>query len=222
MRLLGLLSRRFQAEVLLVCRRPLLAGAPIPDDVRARYEFAVLDRQQLLSSCEVPELELLSQAVERSLRANDVCVGVLDQRRVASYCWYALSGHAPLSASLDIHFDPSCQVYAYRMLTLPSHRGRRLPLYCATFADAELLRRGYTHSIGYVRAQNLASRRALSRIPQNQTVGAVLYVVLFDKLFSFVTAGARRYGIRIVSTPHQIHARESRADPIRQRLTTHL
>ena len=171
-----------------------------PDDIRARYEFAVLDREQLLSSCARPELELSREAVERNLRANNVCVGVLDQRRLASYCWFALSGRAPLSASLDIHFDPSHQVYAYKMLTLPSHRGRRLPLYCASFGDAELLRRGYTHSIGYVRVQNLSSRRALSRIPENRTVGAVLYVMLFGRLFSLVTVGARRYGIRIVIT----------------------
>lgn len=200
MRLLGFLSRHFEAEVLLVCRRPLLT-APIPDDISARYEFAVLDREQLLSFCARPELELSREAVERNLRANDVCVGVLDQRRLASYCWFALSGRAPLSASLDIHFDPARQVYAYKMLTLPSHRGRRLPLYCASFADPELARRGYTHSIGYVRAQNLASRRALSRIPENQTVGVVVYVVLFGRLFSFVTAGAKRYGIRIVVAP---------------------
>jgi hypothetical protein len=128
-----------------------------------------------------------------------VCVGALNQRLIASYCWFALSGQAPLSASLDIHFDPSCQVYAYKMLTLPSHRGRRLPLYCASFGDAELRKKGYTHSIGYVRLQNFASRRALSRIPENQTVGVILYVVLFGRLLCFVTAGARRYGIRIVA-----------------------
>ena len=109
-----------------------------------------------------------------------------------------MSGRAPLSAALDIHFDASHQVYGYKLLTLPSHRGRRLPVYCASFGDVELRRRGYTHSIGYVRLQNLASRRALSRIPENQTVGAVLYVMIFGRLFSFVTAGARRYGIRIV------------------------
>jgi hypothetical protein len=187
-----------KAEVLLVCRRPLLTAATIPEDIRARYEFTVLDRGQLVQSCAVPDLELSRDAVDRNLEAHEVCVGALDQRHLVSYCWFALSGRAPLSAALDICFDASHQVYGYKLLTLPSHRGRRLPLYCASFGDVELRRRGYTHSIGYVRLQNLASRRALSRIPENQTVGAVLYVLVFGRLFSFVTAGARRYGIRIV------------------------
>jgi hypothetical protein len=108
-----------------------------------------------------------------------------------------MRGSAPLSATLDIHFHHVRQTYAYKMFTAASHRGRRLQLHAAQFGDAELVRRGYTHSIGYVRAQNWASRRSLSRIPGNVTVGRVFHMRCFGRLLSLVTSGAARYGIRL-------------------------
>lgn len=193
------LRRVLTIELFLIQRRPLVAGQVIPAAFRERFTVGQLDAEALLEHCDDPGLDLSRRFIEGALARGELCFGVLDGDRLVAYHWHAVE-IAPLDPEIEIGMRAS-HTYGYKMFTHPAYRGQRLQLHCIRYADDVLVRRGYTHAMGYVRYTNASSRRLLGRTADMEWVGWTGRITLLGHAFVLRTLGARRYGYSCTRVP---------------------
>jgi hypothetical protein len=200
-----MLKRAVDFNLFHVNRRPHVPARAIPDAIRGTFDFRVFSGAAVTDCPTSDAMELNRPFIEAAAARGDCCAAVLDRDgAVVAYDWRAFEGPTPIDDTLAVEFSHPGQVYGYKMFTDSRHRGQRLQLFSLWHFEEWLLGLGFTHTIGYVATQNLASRRALAKAEGQQTVGFAGYFRLFGRYFTFRTPGARRYGFRIRVSPASV------------------
>ncbi len=158
------------------------------------FHSAFLDEAQLLEFARDPELDLDSEFIRAGLAKGDRCFGIMKDRRLVSYGWYA-SRPTPIDDTLRFHFDPS-YVYMYKGFTRPGARGQRLHSIGKAQALARESERGSKGILSYVESNNFAALQSCSRMGF-ESVGTILVVTVNDRPVSFVTPGCRPYRLDV-------------------------
>jgi hypothetical protein len=200
-----MLKRAVDFNLFHVNRRPHLPAREIPDSIREAFEFRVFSGPTIGECPASDDLELNRPFIDAAAARGDCCAAVLNNEgAIVAYDWRAFEGPTPIDGKLAVEFRHPGQVYGYKMFTDSRHRGQRLQLFSLWHFEDWLLGRGFTHTIGYVATQNLASRRALAKAEGQQTVGFAGYFRVFGRYVTFRTPGARRFGFRISVSPTTI------------------
>lgn len=167
----------------LVCRdiRPAAATAvqETPSVLPEGFTFRALSAQDIDEFAGDPEHDLDSSLSALLDDDHTVCFAVLEDGRLASYCWYTV---APVSAEhhwgVALHLPPHT-AYAFKAFTCPAYRGQGLHQSAMELAFEELSRRfGTRRVLASISWTNEASRRCY------RAAG-------FRELGSLITSGSR-------------------------------
>jgi hypothetical protein len=192
------LGKTLQLNVLHVYRRPLDVESSIPEALARRYEFRELGGEEVMSFALDPVLNMSRRFVGEALLRGDRCFGVLAGGDLVAYHWQSLFGYAPCNHGVGVTFDWSKQTYQYKMFTVPEHRGRRLQRHSQAQADRTMRASGYAYTILYADSHNVASLRALSRVPMQRRVGTAVSMRLFGRHWTLHSPALARHGFRLV------------------------
>jgi hypothetical protein len=121
---------------------------------------------------------------------GDVCIGYFDQGRLVSYFWCGFEA-APMEAGLWVRVPPKYS-YAYKALTVESHRGRRLQHLLTNVSDRELVKHGLTYNIEYIATYNFPQRTASARYG-NKTIGIAGFVKWGNVVMPFHSPGVKSH-----------------------------
>jgi len=196
---LARLERWFGLKLVVIYRRPLLADHGTTMRIDETYSFRELTEQDLLRFSDDPALGLSRDFIHNALKSGDVSFGVLHADRLVSYRWYAFSGTTPCEHGLSMRYAYPGRTFGYKAFTDPSYRGKRLQDYCMQHADPILLRRGCTHTIGYIALYNLPSLRVVSRARDTKFLGIIAYTTVLRRNLAVATPAVRRNRISMVA-----------------------
>ena len=189
-RFMRLLASRLGVHVFLINSRPLNADAFL-EDIPPGEEIRYLKREDLDPADKEPGLSLLKSFAEAAFERGDVCIGYFDQDQLVSYFWCGFEA-VPMEAGLWVRVPPNYS-YAYKALTVGSHRGRRLQQLLTNASDRELAKRGLTHNIEYIATYNFPQRVASARYG-NKTIGIAGYVKWGALVRPFRSPGVKSHG----------------------------
>jgi ribosomal protein S18 acetylase RimI-like enzyme len=186
------LRRRLGIHFYYVLVRPLGAkprlGATPPG-----LECRVLEAQDLLAYCADPGLDLREQAVRAALAAGDVCVGALEQGRLAGYVWYSFASAAHVDG-VRVQIGPRLR-YAYKVHVRPGCRGRGIARALLARGAGLCPQRGRDLGLCFVAPDNAPSLRAFAAAGWRRA-GYAGYVKWRGRFRAFASAGAARAGAR--------------------------
>lgn len=187
---LGRLGRRLGVHAYHVLCRPL-SRAPVAPP--AGIVLRPLEEQEALEHFADSELPLSVEKSKTGFSRGEVCIGALDDGRLAGYAWFA-SRPAPHFDGIWMDFDPRV-IYTYRAYVRPGYRGRRIApaLYCS--ADALFLDRGRMFVALCIELGNTPSLIAAQRSGA-RTVGFVAYLHAGGRFLSLRSRGAKKIGYR--------------------------
>jgi hypothetical protein len=168
----------------------------------------VLAEKEVVAFAADRALDMDAQWVRNAYARGALCLGALQNGRLAGYTWLAY-GDTPFARGVWIALDPALR-YSYKSFVRPECRGQRIIQALHAFADQPALWRGRRRSIDFVAAENFASLSALDRTGA-RTLGYVTYVRLFGALIAFRSAGMRRAGIGLYAPPARRIADRMRA-----------
>jgi GNAT superfamily N-acetyltransferase len=155
--------------------RPLSSNWTPPADHAATYSFRVLDLQEGLRAAEDPGLSLSKDFVVKAARRGDICCAAFVGARLVGYTWLSLfEADGPHGIRLRLTDDRVA--YGYKTFVHADYRGRRLNGSLVGFAEAELVRRGIEHLVGYVALGNLPSMKAYFGAGASRRIGHVLLI----------------------------------------------
>lgn len=181
-------------HVFAINSRPLDPNAaedPLPPDESIRYlRYADVD-----AICANPMLGISQQMAASALARGDVCIAYFDRGQLVSYFWCGFTT-TPMEAGLSVRV-PNGYSYAYKAMTLPSHRGRHLQQKLTRANDRHLCREGYRFNIEYIATHNFAQRVASLRYG-NRTVGYAGYVNRRGRIWVCRSPGAKRHGFEML------------------------
>ena len=178
-------------RVFLIRTRPLVENQPdpvLPPGVTLR----IISRDDLLAATKDPELDLSDDFAHAALARGDTAFGAFEGTTLVAYTWRA-SHAAPHGEDIWVKDDRPYR-YGYKAFTRPSHRGLRLSPAISLFSDAEGLKSGYTHSIGYIETWNWATRAAGKRKGYS-AIGLAGYVKWSKLYFAFRTSSVKKVGL---------------------------
>ena len=176
---------------LCVVRTRALRSDPPNANLPLGIRLAILDRDQLLRTCNDEEMDLTHGFVDAALERGDVAFGALHEDRVVNYMWRTFTA-APHTDGLWIWVSKPYR-YGYKGFTHPSYRGQYINAVVSFFSDAHFLERGYTYDIGFVAAHNMASL-ATSKRKGNTAIGYAGHVRWFGRCFPWRTRRVRETG----------------------------
>ncbi|HEX2197970.1 MAG TPA: GNAT family N-acetyltransferase [Burkholderiales bacterium] len=184
------LRRRLGVHFYYVLVHPLRARPPLAAPP-AGLACRVLEGSDLLDHCADPELDLREPAVRAALAAGDVCVGALEESRLAGYVWYSFAG-APHADGVRVQVGPRLR-YAYKVHVRPACRGRGIAR-ALLARGAELCpRRGRELGVCFVAPDNAPSLRAFAAAGWRRA-GYAGYVKWRGRFRAFASAGTARAG----------------------------
>ena len=189
-RFMRILASKFGVHLFLINFRPLDADAFL-QDIPPGEEIRYLKRDDLHQVDKEPGLNLSSSFAEAAFKRGDVCIGYFDQGRLVSYFWCGFEA-VPMEAGLWVRVPPNYS-YAYKALTVESHRGRRLQQLLTNASDRKLAERGLTHNIEYIATYNFPQRIASARYG-NRTIGIAGFVKWGTLVRPFRSPGVRAHG----------------------------
>jgi len=199
-RILIRLERYLGVHIFLINSRPLnpeTDAAVLPDGHSVRYlepsDIDVIDAN--------PELQLSAASIQAALERGDICIGYFDESALVSYFWCGFST-VPMERGLWVQVPPREYSYAYKALTLESHRGHRLQNVLTQANDALLTRRGFKFNIEYIAPHNFAQRAASARYG-NRTMGIAGYISLFGRVVSFRSPAIKKLKFRFFAAHPQ-------------------
>jgi hypothetical protein len=196
-----LLARAYRAleslgvQVLLINSRRLDPAAPEPS-LPAGHAIRYLECADLPQIERHADLNISRQFAEAAFARGDCCIGYFAGNALVSYFWCSFA-EAPMVPGLTVQV-PKGYSYAYKALTLASHRGQHLQERLTHASDRALTARGLHSNIEYMAAHNLAQRSASARYG-NRTLGHALLLRAMGRRRVLRSPGARRIGFEVVS-----------------------
>lgn len=200
--MLARLSRWFGIKVYYVYKRPLSAEQDVPGRLDEGYRIQLMTEHDLARYADDPDLRLRSDFISAAARRGDLCFGILYREQLVGYRWVSLSGCSPGEKQMFICYAHPQRSYSYKGFTHPDHRGKRLLLHSTAFADAYLLRNGYTESVAYTETHNFASLKHASRLRGVAPIGLVVSIRVLGRRVFFNSPGMARNGVSIAA--HQL------------------
>jgi ribosomal protein S18 acetylase RimI-like enzyme len=188
--MLSWLRRRLGVHFYYVLVRPLQVERHM-DARPTGLDYRVLEGQDLLAYCRDPELDLREAAVRAALAAGDVCVGALDQGRLAAYVWYSFRSAAHVDG-VRVQVGPRLR-YAYKVHVRPGHRRRGIARELLARGAQLCPRRGRELGLSFVAPDNTASLRAFAAAGWRRA-GYAGYVKWRGRFRAFASSGAARAG----------------------------
>jgi len=186
------LRRRLGIHFYYVLVRPLRAKAG-HDAAPCGLDCRVLEAQDLVAYCADPELDLREPSVRAALAAGEVCVGALEQGRLAGYVWYSF-GSAAHVEGVRVQVGPRLR-YAYKVHVRPGCRGRGIARELLARGAALCPQRGRDLGLSFVAPDNGPSLRAFAAAGWRRA-GYAGYVKWRGRFRAFASAGAARAGAR--------------------------
>jgi len=191
--LMRLLERYLGLHVFAINARELDPNAPLaelPPGESIRY----LEPQDFDEIYRSPKLNISQAMASDALARGDRCIGYFDGSDLVSYFWCA-TAPTPMEAGLWVRF-PAGFSYAYKALTLASHRGRRLQQALTHANDVTLTKAGLTHNIEYIAGYNYPQLTASARYG-NRTLGYAGYLARRGRTLLLHSPGVRHSGFKI-------------------------
>ncbi len=193
--IMHVLATKLNVHVYLINSRPLDGNASL-DDLPEGHEIRYLAEDDIDRLAGVEELNLPASWTEPALNRGDVCIGYFDQGALVSYFWCGFN-LVPMEAGLFVRV-PSNFSYAYKALTVESHRGMRLQQKLTNASDRELVQKGLTYNIEYIAFDNFAQRSASARYG-NTTIGTAGYFRLGARAYPFRSSAVKAIGFEFVN-----------------------
>jgi hypothetical protein len=165
----------------------LPAEPHVPDGITVR----LVQAEELLKAARDPELDMSSEFVHSALARGDIAFGAFDGDSMVCYSWRAFSS-VPHVDGAWVKFDPPYH-YGYKAFTRSSHRGRRILVAVALFADSYLLERGRVAQVAFTDIHNFASLAA-QKVARSRRIGLAGYVKWFGFFIPFRTPAVKRIG----------------------------
>src|SRR5690606_23318747 len=119
--------------------------------------------------------------------------------QLAAYGWYSLQPTRIHPPELLLEFGPG-QVYAYKSLTLPEYRGRRLNAVGTNRALQCYQRLGTQGLVCYVDSHNMDSLKACHRLGFRR-FGSIWLLRLLGRYAVFNSPGCARFDFRLKEAP---------------------
>jgi hypothetical protein len=161
-------------------------------NVEPPYQYAVLDRQTLLSFSEKNEYELAREFVVSALDKGDECHALLHGDTLASYGWYSAQPTL-FNDKLRFHFPPDYR-YMYKGFTLPSHRGHRLHAIGMTLALMKYRSAGSKGLVSLVEMNNFDSLKSCYRMGY-VPCGSIRFVKVAGRYLIHVDAASQSHAL---------------------------
>jgi hypothetical protein len=127
----------------------------------AGFEHRFLDPAEIRQHAADPELGMTAAFLDEALAKGDRCHGILQDGRLVSYGWYAITP-TRIVRDLFLSFSPGW-LYAYKGFTLPGFRGMRLHDFALMIAPAMLSGGDLLSVVALVDANNFSSLRCMER-----------------------------------------------------------
>jgi GNAT superfamily N-acetyltransferase len=158
------------------------------------YECRLLDPAEARALFRDPANDMDPAQVERALRADDQCYGVLDDGVLASFGWYSHEA-TPVQNSLVVTFD-SRYLYMHDGYTRPEYRGQNLHGIGLARALRVLCARGYSGFVSIAERVNFASLDSAHRAGFRDG-GTAVVIPRRARVHILQTRAARRYGLQL-------------------------
>ena len=137
--------------------------------------------------------------LDQALARGDVCIGYFVGGALVSCFWCGFD-RVPADGELMVRV-PTGHSYAYKAMTLLSHRGQRLQQQLTAANDRLLCEQGFTHNIEYIEVSNFPQRRASLRYG-NRTIGLAGYVANRRGPWVFHSPRVKRVGFAFERVGH--------------------
>ncbi len=159
-------------HLFVINSRPLDVAMPMPE-LPANHQVRRLQPVDDDPAVANPALGLNAEFLQQARARGDICIGYFDQGELVSYFWCGFN-RVPADPGIAVKVPPRYS-YAYKAMTLASHRGRHLQQILTAANDKLLCQEGYTHNIEYIDVANFPQRRASARYG-NRTIGLAAYI----------------------------------------------
>jgi GNAT superfamily N-acetyltransferase len=188
--MLSWLRRRAGLHFYYVLVRPLQAQRCMPAPLSG-VGYRVLEEQDLLAYCGDADMDLRAPAVRAALACGDICVGALEQGRLAGYVWYSFRSAAHVDG-VRVQVGPRLR-YAYKVHVRPDRRGRGIARELLRRGGDLCPRRGRELGLSFVAPDNVASLRAFAAAGWRRA-GYAGYLKWRGRFRAFASAGIARAG----------------------------
>jgi|SRR5687768_543563 GNAT superfamily N-acetyltransferase len=191
--MVGQLRRRLGVHFYYMLVHPLRAAPRT--QAPCGLDYRVLDDVLLVAHCADPQLGLRESTSRAALAAGDVCVGALQQGRLAAYAWYSF-GSARQADDVRVEFGPRVR-YTYKFHVHPDERGRGVGRELLSRGAQLVPRRGRDLDLSFVAPDNRASLRAFAAAGWHRA-GYAGYAKGLGGFAAFTSAAAARLEARFV------------------------
>lgn len=191
-RVLRRLESWFGFRFYMILQQPLNLGygsITVPEHLVIREA----NRQDLEQALLCKELDISGEFLESALARGDRCFAAFDDGKMVAYTWRTKiqAPHQDVTVSVKPPY-----VYAYKGLTLKTHRGLRLNPILNHAANGIYFTEGLTHFVTFTSPYNEASRRAMNESFGYEYIGYAAYGHWFGKFWLLRTPKVKRTGLR--------------------------
>lgn len=180
-------------HVCVVRTRAMSANPQLPCTLR-NIEYRIIEAHELIEASNDPDNELDRDFVSGAIDRGDLAFGAFDGDGLIAYIWRTVTS-APHANNLWVRVDqPYC--YSYKSYTRPGYRGYRLVPSLMLFADAEMLKLGYTHRAGFIAITNFASLE-VGKHMTSKVIGYGVFAEYFGRCFSFRSKAVAKIGFEL-------------------------
>ena len=165
------------------------AGVPAPGLTCRR-----LRREELISFCADPELDLREGMVRPALLRGDACVGAFAGGELAGYAWFAY-GDAPHLNGVRVSV-PAHAVYRFKAFVRPACRGRGIAPFLYGAADGIVARPGRRYVVNCIALHNGPSIAASLRSGDGP-LGHLGYWQAGRRFFALRAREVELFGLRL-------------------------
>ena len=173
-----------------------------------RFRAGFAQRDELLADA-LAEYDMSPTFVEEARARGDECFALRDGDRLVSFSWYARRPRLIIDR-LVVHFDPPW-LYSYKGFPHPDYRGQRLQGTTLSLALRSYCEHGWRSAIGFLRSNNLQSRRSVDRAGW-RAFGRVFLVEAFGRSMGWCTPGCTAYGARLQKVASTVSSGTPRGD----------
>jgi len=184
-------------HVILVRTRFTTEDVSNPCDL-PEIEFQQIDSDTLSRAINDPELDVDQEFVQAAIYRGDLGFGAFDRSQLVAYVWRSTTS-APHTDDLWVRFErPYC--YAYKSYTRTDYRGNHIVPALILYSDEEMLKKAYTHRVGFFAVTNFASLAMGDRMG-SRTIGYAVYLHWFGRYFFFQSRQVANIGFEFFESP---------------------
>ena len=160
-----------------------------------RFQITRLEPAWLFQHLNLEEYQMSKSFLNRVQRKGDICFGILNNGKVASFSWYSNKPSLLLNGELELRFNDN-YLYVYNGYTHPDYRGQRLLATGISNALRELSILGYNNFISVVAFDNFSSLKSVYRMGWKK-VGKFIFIRFFKTQTGFLVGSKKQSGFEV-------------------------